>query len=149
MREASGRVVKVTRQYRFSASHRLHSVQLSDGENRRVYGKCNNPYGHGHDYVAQVRVSGPVDEETGLALPVEALDEMMRRLVLKEIANANLNDLPVFAGTVPTSEMLAVEIDRRLRAGWSAVFAGGQPRLDGVRILETRRNVFETIGARI
>ncbi|MBL8296486.1 MAG: 6-carboxytetrahydropterin synthase [Bryobacterales bacterium] len=142
-------MVKVTRQYRFSASHRLHSPQLSDDENRQVYGKCNNPYGHGHDYVVQVQVSGPVDEDTGLALPVEVLDGLMERLVLRDVANGNLNDLPAFAEVVPTTEMLAIEVDRRLRARWSAVFPETWPQLDGVRILETKRNVFETIGARI
>jgi len=142
-------VVKVTRQYRFSASHRLHSPQLSEDENWQVYGKCNNPYGHGHDYVVQVQVSGVVDEDTGLALPVEALDGMMERLVLRDVSNGNLNDLPAFAEVVPTTEMLAIEVDRRLRAGWSAVFPEVWPQLDGVRILETKRNVFETIGARI
>lgn len=141
-------MVNVTRQYRFSASHRLHSPQLSEDENWQVYGKCNNPYGHGHDYVVQVQVSGPVDEETGLALPVEALDGVMEQLVLKDVANGNLNDLPAFAKVVPTTEMLAIEVDRRLRAGWRAVFPGEWPQLDGVRILETRRNVFETIGVR-
>jgi len=142
-------VVKVTRQYRFSASHRLHSPQLSEDENWQVYGKCNNPYGHGHDYVVQVQVSGVVDEDSGLALPVEALDGMMERLVLRDVSNGNLNDLPAFAEVVPTTEMLAIEVDRRLRAGWSAVFPEAWPQLDGVRILETKRNVFETIGARI
>jgi len=140
--------MRVTRQYRFSASHRLHSPQLSEDGNWQVYGKCNNPYGHGHDYVAQVQVSGPVDEETGLALPVEALDGLVERHVLRAVANANLNDLPAFAEVAPTTEMLAVAIDRWLRTGWTDVFPGEWPRLDGVRILETKRNVFETIGVR-
>lgn len=141
-------MVKVTRQYRFPASHRLHSSQLSADENREVYGKCNNPFGHGHDYVLQVQVSGPVDEETGLAVSVDALDALVGRRVLRLVTHTNLNDLPEFAVAVPTTEMLAVAVDRWLRAGWAETFPGEWPRLDGVRILETRRNVFETIGVR-
>lgn len=141
-------MVKVTRQYRFPASHRLHSSQLTAEENREVYGKCNNPFGHGHDYVLQVQVSGPVDRVTGLAVSVDALDVLVESRVLHLVANANLNDLPEFAAAVPTTEILAAEVDRWLRAGWADSFPGEWPQLDGVRILETQRNVFETIGVR-
>jgi 6-pyruvoyltetrahydropterin/6-carboxytetrahydropterin synthase len=141
-------VVKVTRQYRFSASHRLHSHLLSEDANREVYGKCNNPYGHGHDYVVQVQVQGPVEEATGLAVDVNRLDEMVKGAFLDEMANRNLNDLEDFAELVPTTENLAVVIEQRLGRQWQRVFPKAWPKLDGVRVLETKRNIIETKGMR-
>ena len=58
-------MIRITRVYRFSASHRLHSPALSDAANCDIYGKCNNPYGHGHDYILEVTAEGPLDERTG------------------------------------------------------------------------------------
>ncbi|MBV9084757.1 MAG: 6-carboxytetrahydropterin synthase, partial [Acidobacteriaceae bacterium] len=72
----------LTRRYRFSASHRLHSQQLSEAENARLYGKCNNPFGHGHDYILEVTVAGPVDEVTGRIVPLHALDALVKHKVL-------------------------------------------------------------------
>lgn len=141
-------MIRVTRQYRFSASHRLHSPRLSPEQNAEIYGKCNNPFGHGHDYVIQVQASGPVDPETGLALDVRRLDGLVESALLADFANANLNDLAVFAETSPTTENLARESECRLRRAWRSVFADEWPRLEGVRILETRRNVIETEGMR-
>jgi 6-pyruvoyltetrahydropterin/6-carboxytetrahydropterin synthase len=140
-------VFRVTRRYRFAASHRLHSPQLSDEENRRVYGKCNNPYGHGHNYVLEVSVSGPLDPATGRALDPAALDRLVERRVLAFFDHRNLNvEAPVFANAIPTCENLAVEICRRLKAGWTAEFPDEWPKLDRIRIAETANNVFE-IGA--
>lgn len=134
-------MIEVTRRYRFAASHRLHSPSLSEDENRRLYGKCNNPFGHGHDYVLDVTTRGPVDEETGLAVPHAALDALVERAVLAELRNANLNDLPVFsAARVPTTESLLDEIRRRLGRQWPAGF----PALAAIRIQETKRNRFES-----
>lgn len=135
---------RVTRRYAFAASHRLHSPQLSDEENRRVYGKCNNPYGHGHNYVIDVSARGPVDEVTGLAVDVIALDDLVRRQVLEPFGNSNLNaDTDAFENVSPTSENLAVEICGRLKRHWGAVFPGGWPKLEKIRIAETARNIFE------
>ena len=107
---------RVTRRYAFAASHRLHSPQLGDDENRRVYGKCNNPYGHGHNYLIDVSARGPADASTGLAVNVIALDELVRRQVLEPFGNSNLNaDTNAFEGIAPTSENLAVEICRETR----------------------------------
>ena len=138
---------RVTRRYRFAASHRLHSPRLSEEENRRVYGKCSHPYGHGHNYVLEVSARGPLDSVTGRALDPTALDRLVERHVLAPFDRRNLNvEAPVFAGAVPTSENLAVEICRRLKLEWSAAFPGEWPRLDRVRIAETDNNMFE-IGA--
>ncbi|HUP02788.1 MAG TPA: 6-carboxytetrahydropterin synthase [Bryobacteraceae bacterium] len=135
---------RVTRRYRFSASHRLHAPQLSAEENRQVYGKCNNPYGHGHDYEIEVSARGPADPLTGRAVDPAALDELVRSRVIECFDRRNLNaEVPAFAQAVPTSENLAVEICRRLRAGWRSAFPGEWPRLERVRIAETPRNTFE------
>ncbi len=135
---------RVTRRYGFAASHRLHSPQLGEEENRRVYGKCNNPYGHGHNYLIDVSARGPADAVTGLAVDVTALDDLVRRQVLEPFGNSNLNaDTDAFNDTVPTSENVAVEICRRLKRHWSAAFPGGWPRLEKIRIAETERNIFE------
>jgi 6-pyruvoyltetrahydropterin/6-carboxytetrahydropterin synthase len=135
-------VFHVTRSYRFSASHRLHAPQLSETENQELYGKCNNPHGHGHNYVLDVTARGPVDE-SGRAVDLERLDGLVQEQVLAEFGHRNLNlDGTAFEGKVPTTENLAVEICRRLKAGWGAAFAGEWPQLEGVRIEETARNIF-------
>ena len=134
---------RVTRRYEFAASHRLHNAQLSEDENRRLYGKCNNPYGHGHNYVVEVSARGPLDA-TGRAVDTERLDELVRRQVLAPFGHCNLNaDVNSFQQVVPTSENLAVEICRRLKKNWNSAFPGDWPRLEQVRIAETARNIFE------
>jgi 6-pyruvoyltetrahydropterin/6-carboxytetrahydropterin synthase len=136
--------MRLTRRYRFSASHRLHSARLSEAENREVYGKCNNPMGHGHDYVLEVSVRGPVEEGTGRVADVGALDELVERRVVHAFHLRNLNEeVGEFASTVPTTENLALEIERRLQSEWRGVFPGPWPMLDGIRIKETKRNSVE------
>ena len=138
--------MRVTRRYRFSASHRLHSPRLSEERNRAVYGKCNNPFGHGHDYILEVSAVGPVDKETGLVLRVEQIDHLVERQVLCDLNLKNLNhEVADFVGMAPTTENLALVVDRRLRLAWRSAFPGG-PRLDRVRLEETKRNVFEVQG---
>jgi 6-pyruvoyltetrahydropterin/6-carboxytetrahydropterin synthase len=137
-------VFRVTRRYAFAASHRLHSAQLSEEENRRIYGKCNNPYGHGHNYSIEVSARGPADRSTGVAVSLGALDELVRREVLTEFDHRNLNaDTAAFRDTVPTTENLAFEICRRLKRNWSTAFPGEWPALEKIRIVETERNIFE------
>ena len=142
---------RVTRRYEFAASHRLHSGALSDNENRRLYGKCNNPYGHGHNYVVEVSVRGPLDQATGRAVDIAVLDELVGREVVWPFDHRNLNrDVAAFASgavpLVPTSENLGLEICRRLKRNWRQVFPGEWPRLEKIRIAETTRNIFE-VGA--
>lgn len=138
---------RLTRVYRFSASHRLHAPELSEEANRRLYGKCNNPYGHGHNYVVEVTARGPAAPETGRTADPAALDRLVIRQVIEPMDRRNLNtEIPVFAHAVPTSENLAGEICRRLKANWQAAFPGEWPKLDRVRISETDRNIFD-IGA--
>ncbi|MGD0500406.1 MAG: 6-carboxytetrahydropterin synthase [Bryobacteraceae bacterium] len=135
---------RVTRRYRFAASHRLHALQLSAEENRRLYGKCNHPFGHGHDYVLDVSVRGPLDALTGRAADTAALDELVARRVIRDFDHRDLNsEVEAFARAVPTSENLAGEICRRLKESWSGSFPGEWPKLEGVRLAETSKNVFE------
>ena len=104
------------RRYRFAASHRLHSDALSDADNQRVYGKCNNPYGHGHNYVVEVRVSGPVDPATGMIVNLIDLDRFVQSEVLDVFDHKSLNeDVEAFRTLVPTTENVCKEIYRRLK----------------------------------
>ncbi len=127
----------LNRRYPFAASHRLHSSQLNDDENRRIYGKCNNPYGHGHNYVVEVGVSGPVNPDTGMIANLADLDSYVQREVLDAFDHTYLNEqVPAFEKIVPTTENLCREIYRRLEG-----FPNAQ--LERVRIEETSLNSFE------
>jgi 6-pyruvoyltetrahydropterin/6-carboxytetrahydropterin synthase len=108
----------LTRRYRIAAAHRLHSPALDAEENRRVYGKCNNPVGHGHDYGLEVTVAGPVDAYTGRVCDVAALDAVVTREVLARFDHQDLDFVPELAGQVPTTESLCAAIDRLLRQVW-------------------------------
>ena len=96
----------LTRRYIFSASHRLHTDQLSADENRAVYGKCNNPHGHGHNYALEVTVSGQVNPATGMVCNLADLDDAVRCEVIERFDHLNLNLQPEFASYVPTTENL-------------------------------------------
>jgi 6-pyruvoyltetrahydropterin/6-carboxytetrahydropterin synthase len=134
--------VQLTRRYRFSASHRLDSPALSPEENRRLYGKCNNPYGHGHDYVLSVTVDGPVAAD-GQLVNRTALDALVQESVLGRLDHKNLNsDVPELSRSVPTTENLASAIREALRGHWNL-----PARLANVRISETDRNIFELRGS--
>ena len=109
--------VELGRRYRFAASHRLHSGRLSEEENSRLYGKCNNPHGHGHNYVLEVSLSGEIDPTTGMIANLGDLDAFVENEVLQAFDHRSLNEeVPVFRQQVPTTENLCMEIYRRLRA---------------------------------
>ncbi len=137
-------VVRLGRRYRFSASHRLHTELLSPERNREVFGKCNNPHGHGHDYVMEIVLEGPLDPAAGRLVPLDMLDHFIRRVWLDQVDRRNLNlDIAEFAGLVPTTENLAAVAARRLAEAWPHWFAGRPARLEKVRIWETPNNIFE------
>jgi 6-pyruvoyltetrahydropterin/6-carboxytetrahydropterin synthase len=133
--------MKLTRRYKFSASHRLHSPSLNETVNAEIYGKCNNPYGHGHDYILDVSVRGNVDPQTGRVVSPGELDRYVRDKVISDFDHRDMNqDLPDFtSGLVPTTENVAVVVNDRLRRNWPFEHA----ELDGVRLEETKRNFFE------
>jgi 6-pyruvoyltetrahydropterin/6-carboxytetrahydropterin synthase len=132
--------VTLTRRYSFSASHRLHSDEMSEAENQSLYGKCNNPYGHGHNYVVEVTLAGAVDPATGMIANLVDLDEYVQKQVLADFDHRYMNEeIPAFKTLVPTTENLCIEIYNRLKG-----FTGA--KLDRVRIEETSRNSFEYSG---
>jgi 6-pyruvoyltetrahydropterin/6-carboxytetrahydropterin synthase len=141
-------MVYLTRRYRFAAAHRLHSPALSPEENARVYGKCNNPYGHGHNYILEVTVAGEVDLATGMVYDVATLDRMVEQDVIERFDHLHLNtDVDAFRNLVPTTENLCIEIYNLLQATLKANGQPGSARLDRVRLEETNSNSFEYSGA--
>ena len=132
-------VARLSRRYRFSASHRLHTGSLDEGQNREVYGKCNNPHGHGHNYFVQVTFSGPVHPETGMVTNLADLDGFAREQLVERFHLQNLNTMPCFSDKVSTTENLAVEVYRIFSAYPHA-------RLERVHIDETSNNSFEYSG---
>ena len=132
--------LELTRRYTFAASHRLHSNHLAEAENQRIYGKCNNPFGHGHNYVVEVSVTGAVDAATGMIANLSDLDAYVAREVLEPFDHTYLNkDVAAFREVVPTAENLCIEIFERLKK-----FPGA--RLARIRLEETGRNSFEYAG---
>lgn len=129
-----------TRRYRFSASHRLDCAAFSPEENRNVYGKCNNPHGHGHNYLLEVSVRGPVDQATGMVMNLADLDAVVDHSVVARFHLANLNVDGLFQQEVPTTENLCRAIYRLL----AAELPPG--KLDRIRIEETENNFFEYAG---
>jgi len=138
-------LIRLTRSYPFSASHRLHAASLSNDVNADLYGKCNNPYGHGHNYVMEVTVAGDVQPRTGRVVDLGKLDQLVRSLVVAPLDHRNLNeDVADFANVVPTTENLVSVIQTRLKNRWPPDF----PKLSRIRIFETRKNIFEVqVGA--
>ena len=130
----------LTRRYLFSASHRLHSEEFSEEQNRATYGKCNNPHGHGHNYQLEVTVSGKVDPRSGMVCNLVDLDGFVNREILDRYDHCNLNTLAEFAKRVPTTENLCVEIYEILQRGFTLA------HLEKVRIDETMMNSFEYEG---
>jgi 6-pyruvoyltetrahydropterin/6-carboxytetrahydropterin synthase len=132
--------VTFTRRYHFSASHRLDCAALSPEENRDVYGKCNNPHGHGHNYRVEVSVRGPVDCATGMVMNMADLDAVVDNSVVARFHLANLNTDVLFQQEVPTTENLCRAIYRLLARELPA------GKLDRIRIEETENNFFEYAG---
>jgi 6-pyruvoyltetrahydropterin/6-carboxytetrahydropterin synthase len=128
------------RRYILSASHRLHSDALSDEANRTTYGKCNNPHGHGHNYVVEVLVGGQVDPDTGMVVNMATLDEVMQTSILQRFDHANLNFDPLFVNQVPTTENLCRAVYKVLK---DALPTG---ELEYVRVEETENNFFQFYG---
>lgn len=132
--------ISLTRRYRFAASHRLHSPELSEAKNQRLYGKCNNPYGHGHNYGLEVTLTGPVNAETGMIANLAELDPFVEREVIEAFDHKYLNEeVAEFRSSVPTTENVCRAIYGRL-----AKFPAA--RLERVRIEETSKNSFEYDG---
>ncbi len=137
-------MITVNRRYGFCASHRLHIADLSEAGNQELFGKCNNPFGHGHNYEIEVSVEGDIDPQTGRAVDLGTLDDLVNRSVVARYDHRYLNEeLPEFAALVPTTENLGNEIQKALDGAWRSAFPSGTPRLRRIRIFETERNIIE------
>ena len=135
--------IELGRRYKFAASHRLHSEKLSAEENSRVFGKCNNPHGHGHNYVVEISVSGTVDPATGMIANLTDLDGFVEREMIEAFDHRSLNEeVPAFREQVPTTENVCIEIYKRLKHFPKA-------KLERVRVEETSNNSFEYVGEEI
>jgi 6-pyruvoyltetrahydropterin/6-carboxytetrahydropterin synthase len=118
----------------------LHSPQFSEEENYRIFGKCNNPFGHGHNYTVEVRFSGAVDPATGMIANLADLDAFVNEQVIEPFDHKSLqDDVPAFRNLVPTTENLCIEIFQRLKLFPKAT-------LEAVRVEETSNNSFEYTG---
>ena len=134
--------VTVTRRMRFNAAHRVHNPALSDEENVRLFGKCNNPNWHGHNYELEVSVTGPVDERTGYVVDLGTLRDIVEREVVGQVDHRNMNvDVPFMRGINPTTENIVVTI-------WRVLEPVVRPaRLTRLRLKETENNWVEYDGA--
>ena len=135
--------VQLSRRFRFSASHRLHVDHLSGERNREIFGKCNNPFGHGHNYTVQVTVQGQVDSSTGMVVNLADFDGFTAREVLPRFGYANLNEDAVFRDLVPSTENVCMEL-------WG-VFQKFVDQHAGlvlrrIRVEETSNNAFDYFG---
>ena len=131
----------LSRRYLISASHRLHTERYSAEQNQAVYGKCNHPHGHWHNYTVEVMVSGEVDPRTGMVCDLSDLDGFMRREIVDRFDRKNLNVDVSFRTLVPTTENLCVEIYSVIQTGFS------HAKLEKVRLEETSKNFFEYAGS--
>lgn len=128
------------RRYHFSASHRLHTDSFDQARNREVYGKCNNPYGHGHNYTVELIFSGPVDPVTGMVTDLGRLDAFATECLIERFDHQNLNTLKCFEREVSTTENLTIEVYRIFRHYTGA-------KLERVHVEETPNNSFDYTGA--
>lgn len=134
-------MVTVTRRLKFNAAHRVHNPALSDEENRRTFGKCNNPYGHGHNYTLDVSVAGEVDPNTGYVFDLSRLKELVAREVVDVVDHHNLNiDVPFMRDVIPTAENLIVQVWRILEGSMAPA------RLARLVLWETENNYVEYDG---
>jgi 6-pyruvoyltetrahydropterin/6-carboxytetrahydropterin synthase len=129
-----------TRAYVFSAAHRLHAPALSDAQNRAIYGKCNNPNGHGHNYTLEVTVQAPVDTDTGMVIDLKEMDQTVRAL-LQKLDHRHLDrEIVAFAEHPSTAENIIVYV-------WNELAPRFESRLVHLKLWETKKNIFEYSGA--
>ena len=129
-------LVYLTRRMHFSASHRLHSDQLSDAENKKVYGLCNNPLGHGHNYELEVTVKGEADAATGMVIDLKDLKMIVQNEIINKVDHKHLNhDVDFMQGIVPTAENIVIAFWRQLQDK----LPNGE--LHELKLYETPRNI--------
>ncbi len=137
-------VLEITHVQEFSASHRLHNPALSEAENRELYGICNNPNGHGHNYTVEVTVRGPLLESSGMVMDLNRLQRIVKEKLLARVDHLHLNhDVPFLRGVIPTAENVAVAFWRELEPEL-VPFEGAE--LHRVRLRESRMNLVDYYG---
>jgi 6-pyruvoyltetrahydropterin/6-carboxytetrahydropterin synthase len=134
-------LVTVTRLLRFNAAHRVHNPALSDAENISLFGKCNNPNWHGHNYTLEVSVEGPIDERTGYVIDLGKLKEVVEQYYVDAVDHKNFNlDVDFMRGVIPTTENIVVTC-------WRIIEPHVTPgRLKRLRLWETENNYVEYEG---
>ncbi|HYD53843.1 MAG TPA: 6-carboxytetrahydropterin synthase [Gemmatimonadaceae bacterium] len=139
---ASPAQVTVTKRVHFNAAHRVHNPALSDAENQRLFGKCNNPNWHGHNYVLDVSVTGPIDPTTGYVFDLGTLKQLVERVIVDEVDHRNLNlEVGFMRGVIPTSENIVVACWRELSPHVAPA------RLSRLVLWETPHNYVEYTGS--
>ncbi len=133
--------VTVTRRLRFNAAHRVHNPALSDQENAAIFGKCNNPNWHGHNYILDVSVEGDIDDRTGYVVDLSALKQIVEREIVDKVDHRNFNlDVDFMESVIPTSENIIV-------AFWRLLNDRVKPaRLARLVLWETENNYVEYTG---
>ena len=138
----------LTKRYGFAASHRLCAPSLSEQRNREIFGKCANPFGHGHNYSLEVSIQGEPDPRSGMVAQRSALDRWVQAAVIRRVDHTHLNsEIAEFGELVPTSENLLVVIEGWLRAAWPDYFPDQPMCLASLRLEETPRNSFRSVPA--
>lgn len=136
-------IVSITRILRFNAAHRVHNPALSDEENSRLFGKCNNPNWHGHNYTLEITVEGEIDPKTGYVMDLGDLKSIATRELIDHLDHKNLNlDVPFLAGTIPTTENLVLASWRVL----APLLGKERARLTKLRLWETENHYVEYDG---
>jgi len=127
-------MVLMSRRAEFSASHFYYNPEWSEGENRRIFGKCANLNGHGHNYIIEVTVAGDIDARTGFVMDLSVLKQILNREIIEPFDHRHLNkEVPEFSALVPTTENLAVVSWKRLEP---SINSAGTAKLHRVRIYE-------------
>lgn len=136
-------MVSITRKFHFSASHRLYDPALRDEENERIYGKCSNPNGHGHNYILEITVTGEIIPEIGYVMDLKKLRNIVNEVVIEKIDHKNLNlDVDFMKGIIPTAENIAVCIWNELEFK----ITDFNRKLYSVKLSETDNNIVEYKG---
>ncbi len=129
---------RLSRRWQIAASHRLHVARFDAPTNQALYGKCNNPHGHGHNYTIEVTLAGPVDAVTGMVTNLADLDRYAQTEVIERFDHQNLNTLPEFREVVPTTENFITVLEQIFRAYPFAT-------VERVHVEETARNSFDLL----
>ena len=126
----------VTKRLHFSASHRLHNTKLTSKQNKDIYGKCNNPHGHGHNYILEVTVAGKEKSKTGMVIDLKLLKEIIQKNIIDKVDHCHLNfDVPFLKNKIPTTEVLAKEFWKLLK---NKIKDG---KLFEIKIYESQNNI--------